>query len=330
MPRTASAGVVALDITENHYANTEILRKMVAEEELELAQPIEISKPFPILRWVISAIVVLAVALPMILEVPTFNEPRFAPRGLNALLETVNASPANRPALMIFDYEPGYSAEMDTTAGALVENILSRDQSIVTLSTRQTGPLLADRMILRIGSEYEITNGIDYVHLGYLSGGPAAIQLFAASPRDSLTSGFRPPEVEDLKEPWETPPLINVQHITDFSSITVITSGTELARTWIEQLSPTIGETPLILVVTAGAEPIVRPYFESRTPQIQGILTGLQAAVKYEVWNGKPGDASQRWNSFGAGMIVAELVLIAALVYGGVTWFLRQRKLLPD
>jgi hypothetical protein len=330
MPRSATPGVSALDITERHYLNTEILRQMVSEEELELARPEDISTPYPIARWISAFLVVLAVSLPMLLGFPTFKEPRFAPRGLNTLLDVVNSSSTDQPVLMVFDYEPGYSAEMDTAAGALVENVLSRGQSIVTLSTRQTGSLLADRMILRIGSEYEIENGIDYVHLGYLSGGPTAIQLFASSPRESLTSGFRPPEDDELGDGWTTPALNTVNQISDFSTIAIITSGTESARMWMEQLNPALDETPLIMVVTAGAEPIVRPYFESVSPQISGILTGLQAAVKYEVWNGRLGDASQRWNSFGMGMIAAELVLIAGLVYGFATWFLKQRKILSD
>lgn len=324
MPRSASAGVAALDISELHYSHTEILRQMVSEEELELARPEKEVAPYPIARWISGALLVLAVALPTILGFPTFKEPRLAPRSLNPFLEVVNTTPVEKPALMIFDYEPGYSGEMDAVAGALVKNLFERNQAIVTLSTRPSGPLLADRLLLRTGSKNEIENGEDYFHLGYLSGGASAIQLFAGSPRRSLLSGFRLPEGFENEQPWSAEILSGVNHVSDFSLVAVLTSGTENARTWVEQLYPQLGDTPLVFVTTAGAEPLMRPYYESENPQIDGILTGLQSAHKYEVWNDQWSDASKLWNSFGMGILVAELILLAGLIYAAARWLVQQ------
>ena len=330
MPRSATAGVAALDISELHYANTEILRQMVGEEELELARPEKAFVPYPIVRWICGALLVLAVALPTILDFPTFKEPLLAPRSLNSFLEVVNETSPEKPALMIFDYEPGYSGEMDAVAGALVDNLFNRNQAIATLSTRPSGPLLADRMLLRTGSKDNIQNGKDYLHLGYLSGGPSAIQLFAGSPRESLVSGFRLPEDFEIEQPWSAELLSGVNHVSDFSLVAVLTSGTENARMWVEQLHPQMGDTPLVFVTTAGAEPIMRPYFESEIPQIDGILTGLQSAHKYEVWNEQLSEASNRWNSFGMGILVAEIILLGGLLYGSVRWLVTQGILVRE
>ncbi|MCH7588443.1 MAG: hypothetical protein IIC78_10520 [Chloroflexi bacterium] len=324
MPRSASTGVAALDISELHYSHTEILRQMISEEELELARPEKAVAPYPVVRWICGALLVLAVALPKMLGFPTFDEPLLAPRSLNSFLEVVNSTPAEKPALMIFDYEPGYSGEMDAVAGALVKNLFDRNQTIVTLSTRLSGPLLADRLLLRTGSINAIENGTDYLHLGYLSGGASAIQLFADSPRRSLVSGFRLPEGLETGQPWSAEILRKVNQVSDFSLIAVLTSGTENARMWVEQLHTRLDNTPLVFVTTAGAEPIMRPYYESENPQIDGILTGLQSGRKYEVWNDQFSDASRLWNSFGMGILVAELFLLAGLIYGSARWLVQQ------
>jgi hypothetical protein len=79
------------------------------------------------------------------------------------------------------------------------------------------------------------------------------------------------------------------------------------------------------MVVTAGVEPMIRPYYETQDPQIQGILTGIQAGIKYEVRNGTLSDATQNWNAFGTAILVAELILIAGAVYGAGNWFLQRR-----
>jgi hypothetical protein len=82
----------------------------------------------------------------------------------------------------------------------------------------------------------------------------------------------------------------------------------------------------MVMVLSAGAEPMVRPYFESLNPSVDGILTGLPAAVAYEQINERPGQAQARWNSFGSGVLAVELILAIGLVYGVVDWILDRRR----
>jgi len=325
MPRPASTGAAALDITERHYINTEILRQMVGEEELELARPEVRATPLPIVRWIVSLCLILAVAVPILIGFPSFKAPTMEPRELDQFQELINSLPLGQPVLLVFDYEPGFSPEMDAVAGAMVENLIGRSQPIVSLSSRPTGPLLADRMILRIGGDRDLENGVDFLHLGYLSGGSTAIHLFASSPRSSIADGFRPPEKPEGVKVWETPILTEIYNLNDFSMIAIITSGSEAARNWIEQLNLYIEQTPIVVVSSAGAEPMIRPYHESETPQVQGILTGLRSAITYEVHNGRLSDATQNWNAFGTAMLMAELILIFGIAYGVGNWLIQRR-----
>jgi hypothetical protein len=164
------------------------------------------------------------------------------------------------------------------------------------------------------------------MHLGYLSGGPTAVQLFAIAPRNAILTGFKLPEGLDRSSVWQSPLVSDVQRLSDFSAVIVITAGTETARNWAEQTHPWIGETPLIMVLSAGAEPLVRPYFEMTEKKVNGILTGLPSALAYQQMNGQTLTVASRWDGFGSMMFAIESILIAGGVYGAATWVWSRRQ----
>ncbi len=323
MPRTSTASSSRLEVTERQYAQAELLHRLVDEEQREVgvrgAERIRV----PLIRWGIALVLCLAVVTPFLFErlgMDGFSPPSVVPRDLGPLIALVEAVPTDRPMLVVFDYAPGYSGELATVSNPLLDHAAKRAIPIVTVSTRPTGPPLAELMVKNIDAGRELINGIDYVHLGYLSGGSTAVQLFAIAPRFALLRGFRLPENFEGDSGWDSPILEGVDRLSDFGSVVVITAGTETARTWAEQTNPWIGETPLIMILSAGAEPLVRPYFEAPDKQVDGILTGLPSAVTYEQFNGRSGDARQSWDAFGVGMIAIEIILLIGAGYGIVGW----------
>jgi hypothetical protein len=250
--------------------------------------------------------------------------PAFAPRDLAGLVGVVDAVPTDRPALVVFDYEAGATGEMEAVAGPLLSHLMARGVPIATLSTRPGGSVLAERLMALEGSSHNYVRGEDFVHLGYLPGGPAAVQLFAASPRQAVTSGFL--EDEALTTIWDSPVLAGVSQLSDFTLMAVITSGSEDARVWIEQSEAFLGDSPLVSVVSAGSEPLVRPYYESIDPKVNGILSGLTSAVAYEQRLGRPGLAHSRWSSYGLGLLAVEVLVVLGAVGGITTSALRSRR----
>lgn len=325
-PRSATATGARLQVSERQYAQAELLQRIVEEEEHERTFARGAQWRLPLVRWIVSLVLLLAVLVPPLTGLPAFATPERVSRDLGPLVETVNALPAEQPALIVFDYEPGYSAELNAVAGALLEHLFAREMNVVTVSTRPTGPPLALDLVAQAGQPHAIENGRNYLHLGYLSGGPTAVQLFSAAPRQAILEGFMVPT--DLPSPaaWDAPILQGVQQLSDFGMVAVVASGTDSARTWAEQAHPYMGESPLIMVLSAGAEPLIRPYFESLDPQVDGILTGLRSAVAYESINGRPGQAQARWNAFGSGALAAQAILLAGTLYGLVTWILARRR----
>jgi hypothetical protein len=325
-PRTSTSVGERLHVTERQYAQAEILQRIVQREDQEGIGARETARGLPIVRWLISLVLVLAVLLPPITGIPNFETPERVSRDLGPLLEVVNSVESGQPALVVFDFEPGYSAELEAVASTMLHNLMARGVHIVTLSTRPTGPPLALKLIDEVGEPHQIENGTDYIHLGYLSGGPTAVQLFSIAPKEAILKGFMLPDDIELQSGWEAPVLRGVERLSDFGMVAVITAGTDNARTWAEQAHPWLGDTPMVMVLSAGAEPMVRPYFESLEPQVDGILTGLPAALAYEQLNERPGQAQARWNAFGSGVLAVELILAVGLVYGLVEWVIERRR----
>ena len=329
MPRTASTSAGRLEVTERQYAQAELLQRLVEEEEKEIPSARVERHRLPLVRWAIAFILLLAVILPFSfsqLGVEGYALPSVVSRDLAPLIDLVGSISTERPALVVFDYTPGYSGELDIVAGALLEHVVMRSVPIVTVSTRPTGPPLAEGLLHKIGAGYGAVNGESYLHLGYLSGGPTAVQLFAIAPRSVVLTGYHLPDPLSEGSIWESPLLQGVQRLSDFNLVVVITAGTDTARTWAEQTHPWIGDTPLVMVLSAGAEPLVRPYFEASEQRVDGILTGLPAAVSYRQYSGLPLAAGVQWDAFGVGMLAVELILIAGGAYGVGLWLLRFRE----
>jgi hypothetical protein len=319
MPRTSSVGSLQLDVSERQYAQAELLHRLVEEEEQEAPAMPKRGVRLAVFRWAIAAVVLIAVSLPILTGAPSFALPSLEPRELGALFSLVERLPLEQPVLVVFDYEPGYAGELEAVSGAFLDQMMARGLPLASMSTRPTGSALALIALEPFVDEYGYENGQSIVHLGYLSGGQTAVQLFAINPREAVLEGFALPE--QVQDVWETPVLNEVEVLSDFGMVAVITADSESARVWAEQARPNMADTPLVVVLSAGAEPLVRPYFEGTDRTIGGILSGLPAAVAYELRNGRPGLAQERWDAFGSVMLAAELVLLAGVGYGLVFWW---------
>ena len=331
LPRITGVGSTRLSVSERQVAQAELLQKLVQDELRELPTVTRGRSRLPLLRWAVGGLLLLAVALPILLRLSVFALPTVEPVELGHLVDLVAGLPADRAVLLVFDYEPANAGELEVVAGPLLEDLMSKGYRLATVSTRPTGPPLAERFVRQRGAAYDYRNGVDYIHLGYLSGGVPAIQLFAADPRAAVLSGFAASVDSDggLAAGWNSPLLEGVQSLSDFGAVAVITAGTETARAWIEQASPWLSGRPLVMVLSAGVEPMIRPYYEALSPQVNGLLSGEPAAVAYELRNGKAGPAVARWNPFSLGILVVEILLTCGGVYGLGAWLVQAFRPRP-
>jgi hypothetical protein len=324
IPHALGATETDISVTSQQTEQISILRKLVEEERNQI-EPQKVHRTMkPIVQWIVSLVMVVAVTVPMVIRGSIFPSPRWVPHDLETLRSLVETFDSSRPTLVVADYDPGYSAELEAVGSSLLDHLLRRGMPVVTLSTRAPGPALAQRLIDHISVWQDVQAGRDYLHLGYLAGGPTAIQLFASNPRREGLRGFMLPEDRDWESPWQSPILAEVQQFPDFGAVVVITAGTETARTWAEQAAPLAGDTPFIMVLSAGAEPLVRPYYAGSDAHVDAILTGLPSAKANELLNGHEGDASLLWDSFGIGGWLATCFLIVGGVIGTTVTLLRR------
>jgi hypothetical protein len=315
--RKPPAYAVKLQVNSNQQRYAAQLEKMVMDE----GQP-RGSKPARLAsnrlwRLAISFVLVLAVLLPLVVGKQFTPDMKLYPSEWEKTSMLLNEFRADAPILLVFDYDPALSGELEASAAPVIDHILYRGNRLALVSTSPTGPALAERFLASTQS-YHLQTGLEYTNLGYLAGGPAGILSFATDPvtAASLTVGGEPA--------WETAALLGVSRLSDFGAIIVLTDNADTGRIWIEQTRATIGDTPLLMIISAQAEPMIRPYFDSG--QIQGMVTGLMGGKAYEQSYAVPGLARRYWDSFGLGMLAAVIMIAAGGAWSAVNAWRSRRK----
>jgi hypothetical protein len=169
-----------------------------------------------------------------------------------------------------------------------------------------------------MGHHYQDIN--QYANLGYIAGGLPGLRSFAEAPQQIM------PYALDGSTVWADGRLANVKALSDFKLVVVITENSETARNWIEQVEPKLGDTPLLMVVSAQVEPLVRPYYEGYPKQIEGLVVGLGGGMAYESTMPRPGLVRRFWDAFSFGLPTAVILILIGGLVNIVAAYLPARK----
>ncbi|RPI32611.1 MAG: hypothetical protein EHM70_08510 [Chloroflexota bacterium] len=298
---------IKLQVSEAQQAHIALLDSLLETEAA--AKPVQ-GKPAlmsqQLLRLGIAVVLILAVLTALFLNQQQLPLPANPPPEVQNVSTLINSLAENAPVLVAFDYEPGLSGELDATSSAVIQHLTARNAYLTLVSTSPNGPLLAERLITHILPQQGLTV-TNYTNLGFISGGPTGLLALAENPKKVLPYSLNGVMV------WEGLPLSGVQSVADFAMVMVITENPETARAWIEQVQPFLQEknTPMVMVVSAQAEPMVRPYYETSPRQISGMVAGLPGAAAYEKVTGRTGITRHYWDAYGAGILVAVVIILA-------------------
>ncbi len=301
-----------LVLTEQQEAQVEALKTLLDEEfnPQPPPKPGLISQQ-QVLRWLIGGLLLLAALLPLL--VPPLRPAlpsKILPAALNAqrLVEKV---PENAPVLLAVDYSPGFTSEMETAAAPLLSDLLAKNVRLIVVSTQPTGPDLSAHLLSQ-ALAWQGVPGENYLNLGYLPGGTAGLYAFAHAPQMVFRRGAG---IDDI---WQTPALASVQRLADFAMVVVVTEDAETARAWVEQVRPVLDEdTPLVMVISTQAEPMVEPYYETASHQVHGLVTGLEGGLAYAALRGQTiSEATHgQWGSYSYIVWVAVVLMVLAGIY---------------
>jgi len=331
-PRKSDTQVQKLLAGEAEIAQVALIAKILQEEagEARPASKRKLQISLPVERWIVFAVLAIGIIVPWFFAVGFFPLPTTIGREANAAFETIESLPNTKPALIAFDYDPAQRGELDSAAEALIFHLMRRGVTVVGVSTRPAGPGIAEdvfaELTLALKNTYGVsyTYGTHYLNLGYIPGGPVGLLQFAAQPRSLFNRDF-----SGNLEVWNAasaPGMQTINALGDFGVIVLVTATPDAARAWVEQTQAFAANVPMLAAVSAGADPLVRPYYETSPQQIRGLVSGLIGAAQYEQRAGLSGPASARWDALGGGLLTASLLLIAGNLFSGLMGFRRSRK----
>jgi hypothetical protein len=211
----------------------------------------------------------------------------------------VAALPDNAPVLVVMDYEPALAGELEASAGPLLDQMsVLHKPNFTFVSTSPNGVALVERLLTDTKADQL---GMQYSNAGYLPGGSAGVRGFTENPKTVL-------------------PSINVNQLSDFAAVIIISDHAESSQVWIEQLTlakqndPALSIRPLLVVASAQAGPMLEPYVESQ--QVAGMINGISNAARYEFANNsRPGIVRSYWDAFGAGLFIAILAIVLGSIW---------------
>ena len=301
---------VKLQVSEKQQAYTTLLEQMIQQEGTP--RPVGVSMLYHsqrLLRILIFVILLISIGWSLFTGVRTGDLPQF-PQEVFAARTLIEDLPGGAPVLLAVDYQPGFSGEIESAASALVDHLMIKGAYLTLVSTVPTGPPQAEWLITDVNrrSSHQYQNESNYMNLGFLPGGLAGLRAFAEAPRQVL------PYTVDDRPAWEGTPLKNIRRLSDYALVIVLTESPETGRAWIEQVQPVLGGRPLLMVVSAQAEPLVRPYFDGNPQQVQGMIVGLAGGASYEKMLNRAGIAAGYWGAFSLGSLVIALLILLGCV----------------
>ncbi len=313
-----------LDIQPAHAAHAELLQRIVSTPE---SRAVPRARRRPQARpWGGLAVLVILVAAMMVpgaTGTSVFARPSVIAVETLQTANLINSLPRDRPLLLAVDYDAAASAELEAAALAVLDHVMTVGAPIASVSTRPVGAALAERLMTRTRAAHpQYQSGINYLPLGYLPAGPIGLRAFAANPWQAIFGQSAP-------EGWDAGMVAALHASSNFSAILVVVSDPAALQSWIEQVHTAVPSVPLVAIVSAAAEPLTRPYYESAFPSVQGMVVGLAGAEAYECLNaldpasgrcGRLGVADSMWDSFGMAVLAAVLILLV----GGLASVIRR------
>ncbi len=337
-PHHVAPAVNRLAVSELHSAHAKLLTDL---QQSEAATPRKRSVARVALyveRWVVFAVLAVAIVLAQFQLPGRFGPPTGWPPEAQAAYAAVIAAGAQsgaagtlpRPALIAFDYDAAQQGELNPAVVAIIRQLMGEGVPVVGVATRATGAAVGQLLLeqaaaqLTADTQFSYTYGTHYLNLGYIPGGPIGLLQFASVPRSAFQNDFSDAYGDTWV--WEAPAVADIETLSNFSLIVLISGSPEATRAWVEQAQLNAPEVPMIAVVSAAAEPLVRPYLTSDPAQLAGLVVGLGGAAALEAQMGRPGAATAAWPALGGGLLAAAVIILMGNIVFGLLALVRRRR----
>jgi hypothetical protein len=243
------------------------------------------------IRLVMGLLLVAVLSFALYLPAPVEFPPALQGPHSLAVLDWTQSLPAEASILLILDYQPGYSVEMNMISKPILENLFVDGREISILASAPSGSLLFARLV----DEFGFNDRVDVRDLGYFP-----VESFGAyGLANHILSEWQIPTQPAFAKTLPSGPV---------DGILILGDDYAGAMAWIEQLGSLVPETPIHLLVTAQAAPLLMPYWESG--QVRGIVAGMPDAVNLA---DETASLTSRWRAYQAGILLVIVVLLIGL-----------------
>ncbi len=217
-----------------------------------------------------------------------------------AFLESLDDLRQGSNVLLVIDYQPSTSAEMELLAKPVFQHLTSKEVLIFPITTFPEGLWLAERF-----SQIKTTDGAQTVNLGtinFLPGGRLGTLNYVIEDINPAKHGI----VKSFQ-------LAGINNLTDFDRIIVFVDSLQSARNWLEQVKPYIGEIPLLMVSSNQEVAVLASYYDSG--QLAGLLYGYHDAGVYSSKLGDNSTSGDFWRSYQSGLLVMAILLVIGFIF---------------
>ncbi len=260
-------------------------------------------------RRVIFALIALAVII------PTATGLRMAPKDISprtqAMYDFIEALKPGQVIVLVFDYGPGSSPELNPMAAVLARHAFRKGLRVIGMTLDPQGPVLADEILARAAREMKKTPGTDFANLGFKPGGEAVILAMNIDISKVFPNDF-------VGKPYNQLPVTKGLRSYKDIALVIDLASSATPTSWILQAQGRF-KVKVAVGVTAVMATDYYPYLQSG--QLVGLLNGLKGAAEYEKLAGFPGTGMQ-------GMLaqsIAQFVIIAFVIFANVVYFMSRR-----
>jgi hypothetical protein len=273
-------------------------------------------------RWLFVAMG-LAILVPLLrpLGFPTVPSPP-----VRAAFYAIDDVPRDAPVFVSIDVDPASLPELEPFFRASMAHLKSRGAKLVIVTLWFQAPPVVERWI-RETLETPLYDGdrvyqknVDYVWLGFREGKEITI----ANLGQDIWKTFGG-QTADGTPIASIPMMAGLKRLSDFALLNLISAGFPGAKEYV-QIAQSRYKLPMVAVCTAVVMTDLAPYLASG--QLLGLAGGMGASAEYEkmVIAALPG-AKLGVGQRGLDVLnVGHLVVIAAILFGNVIYFLGKRR----
>jgi hypothetical protein len=260
---------------------------------------------YSVSRWVIFALVALAILVPILWE---FRLPDTSSKVVKDVYDDIESLQPGEVIVLSFDFDPGSDAELRPMCNAILRQCFRKNLRVIcmTLWGPMSAPLMVD-IVKPVAEEYKKEEGKDFVLFPYKAGGGSVIltmgqDLYMAFPKDLKDTNTR-----------ELPCLAGVKTLKDAKYVMAFCAGQTLDY-WM-----VYGNEKYKVRLSGGCTAVMAtdyyPYLQ--TKQIRGLIGGLGGAYQYEVLTGRKDKAAEGMRP----QSVVHVLIVLLIVAGNVVYF---------